>query len=96
MALLGGKGAAYGFVGVSVLAFFCVGISVFEEKSVGISVLDMPCCDGKIDFFGRYFGDSSNIVGDFLYFKGCQSHKTKAFESHNSRIFAFQILNTKI
>ena len=63
---------------MSVLAFFCVGISVFEEKSVGISVLDMLRGDGKIDFFRRYFGYSSNIVGDFLYLKGFQS-QNKSF-----------------
>ena len=64
------------------LAFFCVGISVFEEKSVGISVLEMPCGDGKKGFFGRYFGDSSNTVGEFS-----KNLKIKAFES------ALHILN---
>ena len=43
-------GRAYGFVGVTVLAFFCVGVSVLEEKSIGISVLDMRCGDCKMDF----------------------------------------------
>ena len=44
------QGGAFGFVGVTVLAYFCVGVSVLEEKSVGISVLDMRCGDGKMDF----------------------------------------------
>ena len=72
---------------MSVLAFFGVGISVFEEKSVGISVLDMRCGDGKMDFFGRYFGNLSNTVGEFSHFKGSQ---IKAFES------VFQILLVEI
>ena len=77
---------AFGFVGVSVLAIFYVGVSVLEEKSVGISVLDMRCGDGKVDFFGRYFGNSSNIVGDISYFKGSQRQNKGYFEPQNPQI----------
>ena len=80
-------GGAFGFVGVSVLAVFYVGVSVLEEKSIGISVLDMRCGDGKMDFFGRYFGNLSNSDGVFSRFKGSQ---IKVFE------FVFQILHIEI
>ena len=59
---------------------------MLEEKSVGISVLNMRCGDGKMDFLGRYFGDSSNIVGDFSYFKGSQRQNKGYFEPQNSQI----------
>ena len=74
---------------MSVLAVFYIGVSVLEEKSVGISVLDMRCGDGKIDFFGRYFGDLSNSDGGFSRFKD-KGSQIKVFE------FVFQILHIEI